>query len=98
MTPVAAAFAGAFQDNEPVVLANVPASAVGASGAVVGVTRAESADQEDAPIALDDRTRNLYDVPLVSPVKLNVFATLDLLAAPVTPVAVEPAASSISTS
>ena len=60
--------AGTVQVSATWALAAVPATVVGASATVIGVTADDEDENEPAPAAFTAATLNRYAVPLVSPV------------------------------
>ena len=64
-------FAGAVQLTTTCVFPATPATAVGASGVVNGVTAADTTEYTPVPPAFTAATRNVYAVPFVSPVTVH---------------------------
>jgi len=65
-------FAGAVHETRTWVLPNEPAMSVGASGALAGTTDAEAVDAEPAPALFVEVTVNVYVVPFVRPVTMQL--------------------------
>ena len=59
--------AGAIHEIVTEPLPGVPTTIVGAPGTVVGVTAADAVDADPVPAELVAVTANVYDVPFVSP-------------------------------
>ena len=67
---------GADQETSIEESPGVPMTAVGASGTVAGVTEPEAADDEPVPTTLVAVTVNVYEVPLVRPVTVQLVEVL----------------------
>ena len=64
--------AGALHESATSPSPAVPVTEVGAPGVVYAVTALEEVEYELSPAALVAATLNLYDVPFVRPVTVNV--------------------------
>jgi len=66
---------GADHVTTTCVLPRVPLTLVGTSGVVIGVTDADADEELESPAALAAMTVNVYAVPFVRPVTVQLRAT-----------------------